>query len=291
MQVEVIRPYGFCHGVKRATEIAFDLREKEKNRPIVILGQLVHNDNVAQALKEKHIETILVDEEIENKLKQYPLDTLVFFTAHGHLKKYDEILDNLHLESIDAICPSVKLNNERIKNSLNTKKDIAYIGKSHHPETEAALDIDERIILFDVKTKEFIQRIKFPSYHQAIIFSQTTLSEKHYLDAIQMIKKKYRSIDIAPRACFEMYRREEAVKNIDPLTELIYIVGSKHSSNANELYQTACEFHNGINVEMISCKDDINKKTIENVSRVAIVSSASTPDKVIEDIQNYLESL
>lgn len=288
MHVEIIYPAGFCFGVSHALNLVHETRINHPDAPIVILGELVHNEIVSKELKELRIETLKLDENLETNLRQLDKSTIIFFTAHGHPKHYDEIVSNLGFKSIDAICPSVKANNERIKNSLNKKKDTLYIGKSHHPETEGALSIDENILLYDVKTKELKDK---PIHSRGIVFAQTTLGQDTYLEAIETLKKKYVSFDIAPRACQEMLKREEALKNISSTFDLIYIVGSKNSSNANELKLIATEAHPNALVRLITSREDIDLEDIKERKNVALVSATSSPLKVVEDIKKYLENL
>ncbi len=288
MHVEIIYPAGFCYGVSHALNLVKEARKEHPGTPIVILGELVHNEIVSKQLKELGVETIKLDEFLEENLRKLDRSTIVFFTAHGHPKHYDEIVANLGFKSIDAICPSVKVNNERIKNSLDIKKDTIYIGKSHHPETLGALSIDENILLYDVKTKEMNEK---PSHSRAIAFAQTTLGQDTYLDAIETLKKKYVSFDIAPRACLEMMKRENALKNISYDYDLIYVIGSKNSSNANELKMIATNEHSHSLVKLITSKEDIDINDLKDRKNVALVSATSSPLEVIEEIKNYLENL
>lgn len=288
MHVEIVYPAGFCYGVSHALNLVYETRKEHPSTPIVILGELVHNEIVSKELKAQNIETIKLDESLEENLQKLDKSTIIFFTAHGHPKNYDELIANLGFKSIDAICPSVKANNERIKNSLDPKKDTIYIGKSQHPETLGALSIDEDILLYDVKTKEMKDKA---NHRKAIVFAQTTLGEDTYLDAIETLKKKYVSFDIAPRACQEMMKREFAVKNIPPTYDLIYVVGSKNSSNANELKMIAVNEHPQSLVKLITSKDDIVLEDLKDKKNVALVSATSSPLKAIEEIREYLENL
>ena len=83
MEVIKVVPRGYCKGVINAILIAKKTAQEHPDTPIYVLGMLVHNSYVMQALKELHIYPV----DDKNKTRLELLDEIeegiVIFTAHG----------------------------------------------------------------------------------------------------------------------------------------------------------------------------------------------------------------
>ena len=55
MKITIARYAGFCFGVRRAIDITFKVRQKNPNKRIYTLGQIIHNPQVIDALKHRGI--------------------------------------------------------------------------------------------------------------------------------------------------------------------------------------------------------------------------------------------
>ena len=150
MHVELIKPIGYCYGVIHAINFAKKIKEKHQDQNVYIFGMLVHNQEVVNELEELDIHTIdTTNIDIIDKLNSFNNNDVVIFTAHGHPKYYEDILNEKNIIYYDAVCPRVSKNIELIE---NYEADIIYIGKSKHPETEACLSIKDNVYLYDIKS-------------------------------------------------------------------------------------------------------------------------------------------
>ena len=123
--VDIIKPIGQCYGVNNAIQIAKQAAVDNPNKRVNIFGLLVHNNDVKKELEGLNIKTIEVEDGQEiNILKSFKKHALVIFTAHGHPKKYEEILNNLGVKFIDTTCPIVQKSFDLIKQA----KETIYIG-------------------------------------------------------------------------------------------------------------------------------------------------------------------
>ena len=147
MLVKGIVPRGYCKGVVRAIEIA--KKQAHQETPVYILGMIVHNQYIVNALEDLGIQTI----DRKGKTRLELLDEIdhgkVIITAHGASQKVFDKAKAKGLEVIDASCLDVIKTHDLIQCKLNEGYEILYIGKKGHPEAEGAISIDEDKIHFE----------------------------------------------------------------------------------------------------------------------------------------------
>ena len=76
MEVELIKPYGFCVGVKYVIDQLNDIISKHSNESVFCVGQLVHNQNVVNSLKDKGV--IILDEDKDKAIDKISSGVVVF---------------------------------------------------------------------------------------------------------------------------------------------------------------------------------------------------------------------
>ena len=280
--ITLLKPIGHCFGVLKAIEIAKETKEKYQDKNIYVFGLLVHNEEVVKALEEINIKTIEMNEDnaIEFLNKFTPND-IVIFTAHGHPQVYEEILNRNHVTYVDATCKKVKDCFKVIKEA----DEVIYIGKTHHPETVAALTMNPNAHLYDIKQGFDYSLLK--SDHPLVI-NQTTLSFLELKNIHQEIKNKLPRAVFYDEICDATLLRQIAIKNLDSSVDTIIIVGSNKSSNTMKLYDIALKVHPDKQVVLV--KDVEELKALKLVYKnVVIASGTSTPYQTIVKIEEYLK--
>lgn len=286
MEVQLIRPQGYCGGVKHAIEIALKAKEENKDKKIYILGMLVHNQHVINDLNNNGIITLLGDE-IEEINSLNPGDVLIF-TAHGHDAKYDEIAKNKGLIIYDATCPVVKNIMKLIKEKTDGNHQVIYIGQRGHKETNAALSISDKVSLYDTK---LLINYQFITDNSPIVINQTTLNYFEIQNIYNDIKKHFSGAIILGEICNATRLRQQAIANIEKDSDLILIVGDVKSSNTNKLFDIAKKMYPNTDSYLVSSIDDVKKINLKDKKKAAISSGASTPEFIVEEIYNYLSTL
>ena len=119
MQVKAITPRGYCKGVVRAIEIAKNAQNEQQ--PIYILGMIVHNQYIVDALKERGIQTIDIPGQTRLELLDQIQHGTVIVTAHGASEQVFEKAKNKGLNVIDASCLDVIKTHDLIKEKLNER--------------------------------------------------------------------------------------------------------------------------------------------------------------------------
>lgn len=286
MEVKTIVPRGYCKGVVRAIEIAKKAAKEEG--PVYILGMIVHNQYIVNALAQLGVRTI----DQKGKTRQELLDQIdegtVIITAHGAGDGVFEKAKQKGLKIIDASCPDVIKTHTLIKDKLNQGYEILYIGKKGHPEAEGAISIDSQRIHLISTQNDIKQMNPEKSY---IITNQTTMSLYDVYDLCEYAKEVLPHVEIEKETCTATKVRQEAIQNIDEDVDIIFIVGDPHSNNTKKLASIAGKKKE---VYMIESLQDLDINLLKGRQKAAVSSGASTPtyltNQVIEFLKQYDET-
>lgn len=286
MQVKAITPRGYCKGVVRAIEIAKNAQNEQQ--PIYILGMIVHNQYIVEALKKRGIQTIDIPGQTRLELLDQIQHGTVIVTAHGASDQVFQKAKNKGLNVIDASCLDVIKTHDLIKKKLNEGYDILYIGKKGHPEAEGAISIDEKRVHL-ITSKNDIQMMD-PNKHY-VMTNQTTMSLYDVYDLCEYAKTILPHVTIEKETCTATKIRQEAIKNMEEDIDIVFIVGDPHSNNTQKLASIASEKKE---VHMIESLDDLNINWLKGKKKAAVSSGASTPtyltNQVIEFLHQFNEN-
>ena len=110
-------------------------------------------------------------------------------------------------------------------------------------------------------------------------------------DIVRYILEHFPGARIENEICAATRLRQEAVTKIEKDTDLIIVVGHQKSSNSNKLFEIAKSNYPNAFVLMVNDLDELSTiKDIETKKKAAVISGASTPQYVVEDIYKYLLS-
>jgi len=283
ISISLANPRGFCAGVDRAIEIVEQSLDKY-GAPIYVRNEVVHNKFVIDSLKKKG--AIFV-----NDLKLVPENSYLIYSAHGVSKKIKSDSDNYKLKSIDATCPLVTKVHKEVNHYLKNNYEIIMIGHKGHPEVEGTLGQDPTS-----KKMHLIEKIS--DIHHLNIFdsskiayvTQTTLSLDETKDVIKELKSKFPMIE-GPKAddiCYATQNRQDAIKKILPQADILFVVGSKNSSNSNRLKELGEK--KGIPSILIDDMSDFNPAWLDNKKNIAITAGASAPEILIKQLTKLIQS-
>lgn len=282
MKVYQIAPRGYCKGVIRAIEIA---KKQAHQDNTYILGMIVHNQYIVDALNDLGIKTIDKKGASREELLDQVDRGTVIITAHGASKEIVKKAQDKHLNVIDATCPDVIKTHDLIEKYLSKGREILYIGKSGHPESEGALSIDlEHIHL--IESKKDIDKLD-PSLNY-VITNQTTMSLYDVYDLCEYAKSVLKNLTVAKETCQATTIRQEAITKIDDDVDLVFIVGDPHSNNTRKLASIASSKANKTTY-MIESVSDITLAMLKNKKVAAVSSGASTPTYLTNQVISYLQ--
>ena len=283
ISISLANPRGFCAGVDRAIEIVEQSLDKY-GAPIYVRNEVVHNKFVIESLKKKG--AIFV-----NDLKLVPENSYLIYSAHGVSKKVKSDSDNYKLKSIDATCPLVTKVHKEVNHYLKNNYEIIMIGHNGHPEVEGTLGQDptsKKIHLIE-KISD-IHHLNISDPNKIAYVTQTTLSLDETKDVIKELKSKFPMIE-GPKAddiCYATQNRQDAIKQILPQADILFVVGSKNSSNSNRLKELGEK--KGIPSILIDDMSDFNPAWLDNKKNIAITAGASAPEILIKQLTKLIQS-
>lgn len=284
MKVISIVPRGYCKGVINAINIAKETRQNHPHQNIYILGMLVHNKYVIEALEKLNIKTL--DDTYKSRLELLDeIDNgLVIFSAHGVSDQvYQKALDK-GLTIVDATCGDVKKIHDIIKEYISDDYTIIYIGINKHPEAEGVLGISENIHL--VTSSLDLAQLKI-NHPKILITNQTTMSINDIEDILTKLRQQYPQAIIMEEICQATRIRQEAILKLE-YVDLIYIVGDPKSNNTRNLAKLA--YQHADKVCLIENVTQINPNDLFVDATIAVTSGASTPTKLTNQVIDYLEN-
>ncbi len=284
MEVKVAGNSGFCFGVKRAVDQVYE--QIKTGKTIYTYGPIIHNEEVVKDLAEKNVRVIESKEELE----QLSSGTVII-RSHGVPEEIYGILKERGLECIDATCPFVKRIHRIVEKESLEGRQIVVVGNAQHPEVQGivgwckgpvtvleTMDEAEKFIL-----PEETIRGKEPAI---CIVAQTTFNYKKFQDIVEIfLKKGYNSI-VANTICNATQERQAQAQAIAKEADAMIVVGGIHSSNTRKLYEICSR--ECANTYYIQTLDDLHLELPKAVRLVGITAGASTPNKLIEEVQNYV---
>jgi 4-hydroxy-3-methylbut-2-enyl diphosphate reductase len=278
MEVWALEPHGFCEGVSRAFDLAKETLAKGEK--LYALGLVVHNEKVIASLKEKGM--ISLDERdgsLSDLLRSVPDGSNVLFSAHGHDPKLEIIAAEKHLKTIDATCPFVKANMERIKWALSKGNSVVYVGKKGHLECEAALSLGNHVYLYERPIEGFLPRYYAISESKPYVVAQTTMDEEEVEYAYNVVASRYPEAIYAGGRCPSTVKRQTSITDAPRDIDLFVILGSERSNNTIRLAYLAKETHPRAEVLRVLDKNELMGKDLSRYKKAALASGASTdPD-------------
>lgn len=283
VHIEIDSGSGFCFGVTTAIKKAEE--ELAKGNTLYCLGDIVHNGQECERLKEMGL--ITINHEEFARLH----DVKVLLRAHGEPPETYELAKANHIEIIDATCPVVLRLQQRIKReydntSDSSNKQIVIYGKNGHAEvlglvgqTRGQAIVIEN--LSEVNQLDFSKDIR--------LYSQTTKS----LDEFRQIVA-YIQAHISPEATFEYYdticrqvaNRMPNIRTFAANHDLIFFVCGRKSSNGKILFQE-CKKVNS-NTYLIDQPEEIDKELLKDVSSIGICGATSTPKWLMEECKKVI---
>ena len=284
MKVKVARTAGFCFGVKRAVDKVYQLIE-QGIQPIYTLGPIIHNEEVVSDLAARGVQVI----------EEKNLDTLsegtVVIRSHGVGREVYDKLEANHLDYVDVTCPFVLKIHRIVEKQSQVGKHIVIFGDPGHPEVQGICGWCEGAYTV-LKNKEDTEQFLPPEGKEICVVSQTTFNYNKFKELVEILcKKRYDNSvlnmgDILNTICNATEERQKEAQNIAGEVDTMLVIGGRHSSNTQKLFEI-CKEECG-NTYYIQTPVDLDSEMFQCSSYVGITAGASTPKKIIEEVQEHV---
>ena len=288
MKVKVAETAGFCFGVKRAVDKVYELIDTEQ-KPIFTLGTLINNEGVVADLEASGVHVIT-----EAALDS-PDDTLqnvtVVIRSHGVGNPIYDKLKEKNISYVDVTCPFVLKIHRIVEKESLAGNHIIIIGDKDHPEVQGICGWCQWPYTV-IRNKEEAEAFVPPKGKKISIVSQTTFNYNKFKDLVEILcKKRYDNnvlniLNILNTICNATEERQREAKNIAGEVDTMLVVGGRHSSNTQKLFEI-CKKECG-NTYYIQTPVDLDSEMFQCSSYVGITAGASTPNKIIEEVQEHV---
>jgi len=280
-KIYLANPRGFCAGVDRAIEIV-ELALKVYGAPVYVRHEIVHSRHVVQSLKAKG--AIFVEE-----LSEVPPGVPVIFSAHGVAKEVWENAARRNLKVIDATCPLVIKVHTEVNRDYNEDYELILIGHAGHPEVIGTLgQVPDRFHL--VSSAEDVEKLEVRNVDHLSYVTQTTLSVDECREIVEALNRRFPKIK-GPRQediCYATQNRQNAVKALAKLVDVLFVIGSPNSSNSNRLRELGERC--GIPSYLIETSKDIDVAWLSDTDSIGVTAGASAPEVLVQAIVEFLKA-
>jgi 4-hydroxy-3-methylbut-2-enyl diphosphate reductase len=285
MKILLANPRGFCAGVDRAISIVERALEMYQP-PIYVRHEVVHNRFVVEGLKQRG--AVFVEH-----LSEVPDDNIVIFSAHGVSQAVRNEAKARQLTVFDATCPLVTKVHMEVARASRKAMEVVLIGHAGHPEVEGTMgqyaNHDGGMYLVEKPEDVDMLVVKDPSNLHFV--SQTTLSVDETADVIDRLRHMFPDIQ-GPRKddiCYATQNRQDAVREMAAMVDVMIVVGSKNSSNSNRLSELAVKL--GTSSYLTDSAEDIDPLWFEDKATVGITAGASAPEELVNQIITRIKQL
>jgi 4-hydroxy-3-methylbut-2-en-1-yl diphosphate reductase len=282
MQIVLAQPRGFCAGVDRAIEIV-ERALAQYGAPIYVRHEVVHNKFVVDDLKAKG--AVFVEE-----LDEVPSGSTVIFSAHGVSQAVRHEAERRGFRVFDATCPLVTKVHVEVAKKRTQGREIVMIGHEGHPEVEGTMgQADGGMYL--VEEPADVARLQVADPANLAFVTQTTLSTDDARRTIDALKQRFPDI-VGPKRddiCYATQNRQDAVKALARVCDVVLVVGSPNSSNSNRLREVAEK--QGVPAYMIDNAGELRPEWVAGKGRVGVTAGASAPEILVRQVIDSLRGL
>lgn len=276
-EVILAKNAGFCFGVQRAVEEAIRI-QKEENARIYTLGPLIHNNDVVKFLEENNIFSVELDD--IDKLNE---GDIIVIRSHGVSEEVLSILSEKKLKVTDATCPFVTNIQKKVKKYSQEGYHIVILGDKNHPEV---IGINGWCNNSAIISKDGNLESNIPQ--KVCVVSQTTEKLKNWENLIKNLSTKVKELLAFNTICAATEVRQKSANEISKDVDSMIIIGGKNSSNTAKLYQIAKD--NCDNTIHIENAKELPKDFINNSKKIGVTAGASTPDWIIREVLDIMNT-
>lgn len=303
MPLTVAKTAGFCFGVRRAVDTVYEQLERipsTSSPKLFTLGEIIHNAQVVEELDS--LGAVAVDSlekllELEEQLSQQNRPYIpVIIRSHGVPKNVYEALDSRSIPYIDATCPNVK----RIQKIVEEQPEgtlVLIAGDAVHPEIQGIIGHCNVTCVTFTSAKElaeFTENHANLSKMNSVMVAQTTFNTSEWQKCVETAKNLYTNLKIFDTICKATLMRQTEAAQLAEVSDIMIVIGGRHSSNTQKLSDICSRFTKTIWVEtareLLSGQADVVCQ-IDAGSRVGVTAGASTPVRIIKEVQKTMSEI
>lgn len=276
MQITLADKAGFCSGVRRTLNLAY--QGAEEYGKVYTLGPLIHNPQEVERLKNRGIIPVQKLDEAVN----FP----VLIRSHGAGPDVFKQAEEMGVHLIDATCPLVKKVQILAKELREAGHNLVILGEADHPEVIGILGWAEgkAFIIRDAAEAQ-----QLPYLENLALVSQTTQTAENFQQVCDNLKIKTNQLTVHDTRCQATRDKQEEAVALGKNVDIILVIGGKNSANTKKLAEI-CGF-SGVPTYHLETADDLDPSILKGKKKVGITAGASTPDWIIEEVIGKMSEL
>jgi len=240
---------------------------------VYTFGPLIHNSQVLDDLAFRGVGQIDDPEEID--------EGTVVVRAHGIEKKiYNQLVDR-GLNVIDGTCPRVLRSMKTVDKYSRKGWHVILFGDAEHGEIRALAGYADKVTI--VENPAQAMNLEVPK--QSMVIAQTTVSPTAYEEVCRILLAKNPDLHVIRSICPATQKRQQALRDLSVKVQAIVVIGGRHSSNTKRLFELAQS--SGKPSWHIEVADEL-PEALSRYTRIGITAGASTPDWIIDEVENRI---
>lgn len=267
---------GFCMGVRRAMDRVENALSRNSRDKIQTYGPLIHNPQVLEELSKRGVTRIDSPGEFT--------DGTVVIRAHGVPPQTREELERGGAALVDGTCPRVTRSMKLVEKSGKKHWNIILVGDPQHGEVKAVAGYADNTLV--ISTKEEAEQLQLSG--PSLVIAQTTTSAEEYARIVKILEAKGEELEVVDSICPATRKRQEALKELCGRVDAIVVIGGLNSSNTKRLHQLALSY--GKPSWHIETTEQLPEE-IKEYPLIGITAGASTPDRIIDEVEQYIRDL
>ena len=281
-EITVAESAGFCFGVDRAVKLCYQALEEHHN--IATLGPIIHNQDVVDDLTRRGARIV-------DSIAELHPDECVVIRSHGVSAKVYEELEQAGNPYVDATCPFVAKIHRIVEKHTKAGDFILIAGDANHPEVAAIVGhCKGNCFVFESEKalNDFFQKNLVDSRKRLAIVAQTTYNILVWEKCLKALPKDNPNIMVYDTICHATQVRQSDADKLSRKSDLMIIVGGRHSSNTVKLYHVCNRNCRSYHIEN---SDELYTLDLDNAEKIGITAGASTPAHIIKEVQQTMTEI
>lgn len=276
MKVILADKAGFCFGVKRAINTAFEAAAKGK---VYCLGPLIHNPQEVERLRRAGVETV------EDFNVLHPGDSLII-RSHGVPPDVLQAARKKGLTVVDLTCPFVGKAQKHVEALKREGYQVVVVGEKEHPEVKSILGhAGEGAVV--IETADEVEGLALAS--RIGIVAQTTQSAGNFSGVVLKLLRFSKELKVYNTICNSTAERQEAARALAREADVVLVVGGRNSANTSRLASVCRE--EGKPTHHIEVADEVRPEWFGEARTVGVTAGASTPDWIVREVVEKLRRM
>ncbi len=268
MEILLADKSGFCFGVKRAINTAFDAAHTGK---VFCLGSIIHNPQEVERLNLSGVATV------ENFSSLKPGDSIII-RSHGVPPSVLTEASDRELNIIDLTCPFVRKAQRDAETLKKEGYQVIVVGEQEHPEVQSIMCYADDVVV--VGKAEDLEGLVLQS--RLGIVAQTTQSYDNFSEIVLKLLRLSKELKIYNTICSSTKERQDAARILARQVDVMLVVGGRNSANTSRLVDV-CK-REGKHTYHIELANELRYEWLKDAKKVGITAGASTPDWVVEGV-------